>query len=103
MADVNGEGDVDAAARLARGMEADIFRFKSLIGDVGQVIGARAWVAVVQRDFSAAIANLGSDSSDPSEHRAWLTARATIGVLAGDAGTLRAEAEEARLLPSVCL
>src|SRR5256714_1552944 len=93
---LNGDGDLDAATRDAKSMELNVrFRLTNL-GNLGTVIGERPYVAAVRRDFAAAFKDWTSDSSEPSQHRERLAARAALGVLAGDAATRTAEAEEAR-------
>jgi len=94
---LNGEGDLDAAAREAKDMELNV-RSRTNLGNLGTVIGERAYVAAVRRDFAAALKDWTSDSSDPSQHRERLAARAALGVLAGDAANRTAETEEARSL-----
>ena len=95
---LNGEGDLDAATREAKDMELNVrFRLTSL-GNLGTVIGERPFVAAVRKDFATALKDWTGDSSDPSQHRERLAARAALGVLAGDTANRTAEAEEARSL-----
>src|SRR5205823_1064998 len=97
LAHVNGDGDLAAAARLAKDMEPGTgLRILAAYGNLGVVIGERPYVAAMQRDFAAALNSWASDSSDPVQHRERLAARAALGVLAGDAATRTGETEEAR-------
>jgi TolB-like protein len=96
---VNGDGDLDAAAGLAKNMEPGTrLRVVAANGNLGVVIGERPYVAAMQKDFAAALNSWASDSSDASQHRERLAARAAIGVLAGDAANRTGEIEEARSL-----
>jgi len=97
LAYVNGDGDLDAAARLEKDMEPGTrLRVISANGNLGVVVGERPYIAAMQRDFAAALKSWANDSSDPSQHRERLAARAALGVLAGDAANRTGETEEAR-------
>jgi len=69
-----------------------------LSGSVSNVIGARAYLSVIERDFAAALKVWENEITDPAGNRERLCARVAIHVLAGDAASAQAEAEKARVL-----
>jgi TolB-like protein/Tfp pilus assembly protein PilF len=96
---LNGEGDVNAAARVVRNIEgARRLRVNEASGNVSSIIGEETYVAVIQRDFSAAFRRWDTDNPDPFQHWERLAARAALRVLAGDATSGTAEQEEARTI-----
>lgn len=96
---INGEGDVNAAARVVKDLAPGRrLRVNESTGNVSSIISEEAYVAVLQKDFTSAFRRWDTDSSEPSQHRDRLAARAALSVLAGDAASRTAEAEEARTL-----
>jgi TolB-like protein/Tfp pilus assembly protein PilF len=99
LANINGDGDVNAAARVVKEMEPGRrLRVNEVTGTVASIIGEATYVAVLQRDFDAAFRSWEADSSEQSQHRERLAARTALGVIAGSAASRTDEAEEARTL-----
>jgi TolB-like protein/Flp pilus assembly protein TadD len=96
---LNAIGDVKEARRILASFPADpklTANFTS--GSVSNVIGARAYVSVIERDFTAALKIWENEITDPAGNRERLCARVAIHVLAGDASGAQTEAEKARVL-----
>jgi serine/threonine-protein kinase len=96
---LNATGDIKEARRILAGFPPDpklTGNFTS--GSVSNVIGARAYVSVIERDFAAALKIWENEITDPAGNRERLCARVAIHVLAGDAAGAQTEAEKARVL-----
>jgi TolB-like protein/class 3 adenylate cyclase/cytochrome c-type biogenesis protein CcmH/NrfG len=96
---LNATGDIKEARRILASFPPDpplTGNFTS--GSVSNVIGARAYLSVVERDFSAAMKVWEKEITDPAGNRERLCARVAIHVLAGDAAGAQTEAEKARVL-----
>ena len=93
---LNGKGDLKGARRALETFPADA----NLVQDTGHakadgLIGGRAYVSVMEKDFGAALQLFDKGKSNLGEG-VRLSARAMIHVLAGDAAAATAESEEAR-------
>ena len=96
---VSGSGGINEAQRVAATFPAaNKILDSSNFGDVRNVIGARAYVLVLARDFKAALKVWEAAESTALDQRRQLSARAAIRVLAGDFIGAQAEAEKARQL-----
>jgi TolB-like protein/class 3 adenylate cyclase len=96
---LNATGDVKEARRILASFPPDPkLTGNFLSGSVSNVIGARAYVPVIERDFAAALKVWEKENTDPAGNRERLCARVAIHVLAGDAASAQAEAEKARVL-----
>jgi TolB-like protein/class 3 adenylate cyclase/Tfp pilus assembly protein PilF len=96
---LNATGDIKKTRRILASFPPDpklTANFTS--GSVSNVIGARAYVSVIERDFAAALEIWENEITDPAGNRERLCARVAIHVLAGDAGGAQAETEKARVL-----
>jgi TolB-like protein/Tfp pilus assembly protein PilF len=96
---LNATGDIKEARRILASFPPDpklTANFTS--GSVSNVIGARAYVSVIERDFGAALEIWENEITDPAGNRERLCARVAIHVLAGDAAGAQTEAEKARVL-----
>ena len=96
---LNATGDIKEARRILASFPPDpklTATFTS--GSVSNVIGARAYVSVIERDFAAALKIWENEITDPAGNRERLCARVAIHVLAGDAAGAQTEAEKARVL-----
>jgi len=96
---LNATGDIKEARRILASFPPDpklTATFTS--GSVSNVIGARAYVSVIERDFAAALKIWENEITDPAGNRERLCARVAIHVLAGDAAGAQTEAETARVL-----
>ena len=96
---LNATGDIKEARRILASFPPDpklTANFTS--GSVSNVIGARAYVSVIERDFAAALKIWENEITDPAGSRERLCARVAIHVLAGDAAGAQTEAEKARVL-----
>jgi TolB-like protein/class 3 adenylate cyclase/Flp pilus assembly protein TadD len=96
---LNATGDIKEARRILASFPPDpklTANFTS--GSVSNVIGARAYVSVIERDFAAALKIWENEITDPAGNRERLCARVAIHVLAGDAAGAQTEAEKARVL-----
>jgi TolB-like protein/cytochrome c-type biogenesis protein CcmH/NrfG len=93
---LNGKGDLKGARRALETFPADA----NLVQDAGHnmaegLIGGRAYVSVMEKNFGAALQLFDKGKSNLGEG-ARLSARAMIHVLAGDAGAATTESEEGR-------
>jgi TolB-like protein/Tfp pilus assembly protein PilF len=98
LSSLNGRGDLAGARHALETFPADAI----LVTDVGHsmaegLIGGRAYLPVMQKDFATALSLFDKDRSNLGE-LARLSARATIHVFAGDAAQARPEIEQARAL-----
>ncbi|MEO6969432.1 MAG: hypothetical protein ABI217_00880 [Chthoniobacterales bacterium] len=66
--------------------------------ELESIIGARAYLDVIKRDFGAALRVWDKATSNPTANRQRLSARAAIHVLAGDAAGAQGEIESASAL-----
>jgi TolB-like protein/class 3 adenylate cyclase/Flp pilus assembly protein TadD len=96
---LNATGDIKEARRILASFPPDTkLTGNFLSGSVSNVIGARAYVSVIERDFAGALKVWENEITDPAGNRERLCARVAIRVLAGDAAGAQAEAEKARVL-----
>jgi TolB-like protein len=96
---VRGSAKIDEAQRvLATFPVENKILLTADFGDVSNVIGARAYVLVLARDFKAALKGWESAGSTAIDQRRHPSARVAIRVLAGDLIGAQAEAEKARPL-----
>src|ERR1700693_4951077 len=96
---LNATGDIKEARRILASFPPDPpLTGNFLSGSVSNVIGARAYLSVVERNFAAAMKVWEKEITDPAGNRERLCARVAIHVLAGDAAGAQTEAEKARVL-----
>src|SRR5213596_2807376 len=96
---VRGSGDVTEAQRVLATFPAENkILLTADFGDVSNVMGARAYVLVLARDFKAALKGWEAAGSTAIDQRHQLSARAAIRVLSGDLNGAEAETEKARQL-----
>ncbi|MDX6528850.1 MAG: hypothetical protein QOH41_1140, partial [Blastocatellia bacterium] len=96
---LNATGDIKEARRILASFPPDPpLTGNFLSGSVSNVIGARAYLSVIERDFAAALKVWENEITDPAGNRERLCARVAIHVLADDAASAQAEAEKARVL-----
>jgi Tetratricopeptide repeat. len=93
----NGSGDLTEAKRLLATFPKDPDLTVTRPG-VAPLVGERAYLSVIKRDFRAALNAWANESGEPGEKRKRLSARSAIGVLSGDASNVKTDAEEARTL-----
>ncbi len=96
---LSGSGDINEAQRvLATFPQDERIVVNSNIGGVRNIIGDRAYVHVLARDFKAALKVWEGATNNPVEERRQLSARVAINLLAGDLPEAEAGAEKARQL-----
>jgi TolB-like protein/Tfp pilus assembly protein PilF len=96
---VRGSGDINEAQRVLATFPAENrILLTSDFGDVPNVMGNRAYVFVLAREFKAALRGWESAGSTAIDQRRQLSARVAIRVLAGDFIGAQAETEKARQL-----
>ncbi len=96
---LNATGDIKEARRILATFPPDTrLTANYFSGSVSNVIGVRAYLSVIERDFTAALKVWENEIADPAGSRERLCARVAIHVLAGDATGAQAEAENARVL-----
>jgi tetratricopeptide (TPR) repeat protein len=96
---VNGSGDINEAQRVLATFPAENkILVNSNFGDVRGMIGDRAYVFVLARDFQAALKVWEAAGNTAVDERRQLSARVAIRVLGGDLIGAQAEAEKARQL-----
>jgi len=96
---VNGSGDIIEAQRVLATFPAENkILVNSNFGDVRGMVGDRAYVFVLARDFQAALKIWEAGGKTAVDERRRLSARVAIRVLAGDLIGAQAEAEKARQL-----
>ncbi len=96
---VRGSGDISEAQRVLATFPAENkILLTSDFGDVPNVMGDRAYVFVLAREFKAALRGWESAGSTAIDQRRQLSARVAIRVLAGDFIGVPAETERARQL-----
>jgi TolB-like protein/Flp pilus assembly protein TadD len=96
---VNGSGDIKEAQRvLATFPTENKILVNSNFGDVRGMIGDRAYIFVLARDFQAALKVWEAAGNTAVDERRRLSARVAIRVLGGDLIGAQAEAEKARQL-----
>ena len=96
---VRGSGDINEAQRVLATFPAENkILLTADFGDVSNVMGARAYVFVLARDFKAALKGWEAAGGTAIDQRRQLSARVAIRVLAGDLIGAQAEAEKAREL-----
>jgi serine/threonine-protein kinase len=96
---LRGSGDINEAQRVLATFPAENkILLTSDFGDVPNVMGSRAYVFVLARDFKAALKGWETAGHNATDERRELSARVAIRVLAGDLIGAQAEAEKARPL-----
>jgi TolB-like protein/Tfp pilus assembly protein PilF len=96
---VRGSGDINEAQRVLATFPAENkILLTSDFGDVPNVMGNRAYVFVLARDFKAALKGWEAAGDTAIDQRRQLSARVAIRVLAGDFIGAPAETEKARQL-----
>src|SRR5947207_6696513 len=91
---VLGSGDVTEAQRVLATFPAENkILLTADFGDVSNVMGARAYVFVLSRDFKAALKGWEAAGSTAIDQRHQLSARAAIRVLSGGLNGAEAETE----------
>ena len=96
---VRGSGDVTETKRvLATFPTENKILLTADFGDVSNVIGARAYVFVLAREFKTALKSWDAAGPTAMDQRHELSARAAIRVLASDLNGAQAETEKARQL-----
>ena len=96
---VRGSGDINEAQRVLATFPAENkILLTSDFGDVPNVMGNRAYVSVLAREFKAALRGWESAGNTAIDQRRQLSARVAIRVLAGDFIGAQAETEKARQL-----
>jgi TolB-like protein/Tfp pilus assembly protein PilF len=93
----NGSGDLTEAKRLLATFPKDPDLTVTRPG-VAPLIGERAYLSVIKRDFRAALNAWANESGEPGEKRKRLSARSAIGVLSGDTSNVKTDAEQAHIL-----
>jgi TolB-like protein/Tfp pilus assembly protein PilF len=93
----NGSGDLTEAKRLLATFPKEPDLTVTRPG-IAPLIGERAYLSIIERDFGAALTVWENDRSDPGEKRKRLSARSAIRVLSGDLPAAKADAEEAHNL-----
>ncbi len=96
---VNGSADINQAQRVLATFPAENkILVNSNFGDVRGMIGDRAYIFVLARDFQAALKVWEAAGNTAVDERRRLSARVAIRVLGGDLIGAQAEAEKARQL-----
>ncbi len=96
---VNGSGDINEAQRVLASFPAENkILVNSNFGDVRGMIGDRAYVFVLARNFQAALKVWEGAGNTAVDERRRLSARVAIRVLGGDLNGAQAEAEKASQL-----
>jgi TolB-like protein/Tfp pilus assembly protein PilF len=96
---VRGGGDINETQRVLATFPADNkILLTSDFGDVPNVMGNRAYVFVLARNFEAALKVWEAAGNNATDERHRLSARVAIRVLAGDLIGAQAEADKARQL-----
>ena len=96
---LDGSGDINEAQRVLATFPAENkILVSSNFGDVRDMMGDRAYVFVLARDFEAALKVWEAAGNNATDERRRLSARVAIRVLAGDLIGAQAEAEKARQL-----
>jgi TolB-like protein/Tfp pilus assembly protein PilF len=96
---LDGRGDIKEAQRVLATFPAENkVLVNSYFGDVRYIIGDRAYVFVLGRNFEAALKVWEVAGNNATDERRQLSARVAIRVLAGDLIGAQAEADKARQL-----
>jgi TolB-like protein/Tfp pilus assembly protein PilF len=96
---VDGRGDIKEAQRVLATFPAENkVLVNSYFGDVRYIIGDRAYVFVLGRNFEAALKVWEAAGNNAIDERRQLSARVAIRVVAGDLIGAQAEADKARQL-----
>jgi TolB-like protein/Tfp pilus assembly protein PilF len=96
---LDGRGDMKEAQRVLATFPAENkVLVNSYFGDVRYIIGDRAYVFVLGRNFEAALKVWEAPGNNATDERRRLSARVAIRVLAGDLIGAQAEADKARQL-----
>ena len=94
---VNGSGDIQEALRVLATYPSDSkLIVNSTIGDVTGVVGDRAYMFILARDYEAAL-KVWDDAGETDERRQ-LCARVALRIIAGDADDAQADADRVRPL-----
>jgi serine/threonine-protein kinase len=96
---LNGKGDIKEARDDLETFppDADFVR-DSIRANLIRMLGHRAYLAVFERNYPAALSFFAARSDDPSSERVNLPARVAIHVLAGDSIAASPETDQARRL-----
>jgi len=96
---VRGSGDINETQRVLATFPAENkILLTADFGDISNVMGDRAYVFVLAREFKAALKGWEAAGSTAIDQRRQLSARVAIRVLAGDLIGAQAETEKARQL-----
>ena len=96
---LNEDGDIKTAKRALATFPPDVILInKTVIGEIGFVIGEGTYLHVIERDFAAALKDWAAVRSDPEERRMQLAARVAIYLLAGDTSSGQEEIKQANNL-----
>jgi len=96
---LNEDGDIKTAERALATFPPDVILInKTVIGEIGNVIGEGTYLHVIERDFAAALKDWAAVRSDPEERRMQLAARVAIHLLAGDTANGQEEIKQANNL-----
>ena len=96
---LNEDGDIEAAKRALATFPPDVILInKTVIGEIGNVIGEGTYLHVIGRDFAAGLKDWAAVRSDPEERRMQLAARVAIHLLAGDTASGQEEIKQANNL-----
>jgi TolB-like protein/class 3 adenylate cyclase/Flp pilus assembly protein TadD len=95
---LNGTGDIQEARRIMSTFSSENrISSRSFSADVVDIIGQRAYLSVIERDFRTALKIWEVSTNDPSaKSELGVAARPAIHVLAGDAASTQPESEQAR-------
>ncbi len=94
-----GSGDMNETQRVLATFPAENkILVTSDVGDLRDVMGDRAYVFVLARDFKAALKSCEATGTTAIDQRRELSSKAAIRVLAGDLTSAQAETEKARQL-----
>jgi len=93
----NGSGDLTEAKRLLATFPKEPDLTVTRPG-VAPLVGERAYLSVIERDFGTALRVWTNAGSEPDQKRKQLSARSAIGVLAGEASDVKTDAEQAHIL-----
>jgi TolB-like protein/class 3 adenylate cyclase/Flp pilus assembly protein TadD len=94
---LNGTGDINEATRILGTFSADA-PLSTNGYELAGIIGTRAYLDVIKREFGAALRVWEKETSDSTATRQRLSARVAIHVLAGDTAGAQGEIETARAL-----
>jgi tetratricopeptide (TPR) repeat protein len=95
---LNGTGDIQQARRIMSSFSSESrISSRSWSADGVDIIGQRAYLSIIERDFPTALKIWEGSVNDPSARTdLGIAARPAIHALAGDAATTQRESEQAR-------